>query len=303
MKLSVCTIVVTYNQKDLLQKCLRANLQQTRPSDAIIVVNNASTDGTKTMLHREFPQIHVLDMTENLGGAGGFCAGMHEAYRRGFDWVWTMDDDAEPERSCLENLVRVASEENRIYAAVPTDPQTGKLCWPQNLVDRHGKKDRLIYEIDKETKPTFEVYIAGLLGTMFHRQALATVGYPDPALFIRGDEIEYSLRLRNAGFYPVYVRDAIIFHRSGKISRGIKILGKDIGLYSYVAPWKSYYGLRNKIYIKMYVEKDYVGVVASAIIHFFFLFVQDRKIYRIKLYFRALKDGCLRNLGKTVLPK
>jgi len=303
MKSSVCTIVVTYNQKDLLQKCLRANLQQTRPSDAIIVVNNASTDGTKTMLHNEFPQIQVLDMTENLGGAGGFCAGMHEAYRRGFDWVWTMDDDAEPERSCLENLVRVASEENQIYAAVPLEPQTRQLCWPARLVDSHGKKDGMIYQIDEETKPTFEVYIAGLLGTMFHRRALATVGYPNPAFFIRGDEIEYSLRLRNAGFFPLYVRDAIIFHPAGKTSRKIKILGKDMGRFSYVEPWKSYYRLRNGIYIKMYVEKNYVKVFWFAIFNFLFVFVEDRKSVRFRLYFRALKDGFLRNLGKTVLPK
>jgi len=214
-----------------------------------------------------------------------------------------MDDDAEPERSCLENLVRVASEENRIYAAVPLEPETRQLCWPQVLADSQHKKGRFIYDIDEDMEPTFEVYMAGLLGTMFHRRALATVGYPDPALFIRGDETEYSLRLRNAGFYPLYVRDAIIFHPPGETSGRISILGREIGRFSYLEPWKSYFRLRNRIYIKMYVEKDYVGVAATAILAFLFLFVEDRKAERFTLYFRALKDGFLKNLGKTVVPK
>ncbi|MDQ6623533.1 MAG: glycosyltransferase [Verrucomicrobiota bacterium] len=78
---SVCAVVVTYNRRELLRECVAALLAQTQQVEKILIVNNASTDGTVEMLAAEFPtsrhpQMEVLTLPVNIGGAGGFRAGM-----------------------------------------------------------------------------------------------------------------------------------------------------------------------------------------------------------------------------------
>jgi len=72
MSENICAVIVTYNRKELLRECLKAVLAQTRPPEHVLVVDNASTDGTPEMLQEEFPQVEVLCLPENQGSAGGF---------------------------------------------------------------------------------------------------------------------------------------------------------------------------------------------------------------------------------------
>ncbi|MER3603731.1 MAG: hypothetical protein C4298_08345, partial [Thermus sp.] len=84
----VCAVVVTYNRKELLRECLETLRGQTRKVDHILVVDNASTDGTEEVLRAEFPEVEVLRLPENQGSSGGFHEGMKRAYEEGFDWLW-----------------------------------------------------------------------------------------------------------------------------------------------------------------------------------------------------------------------
>ncbi len=73
---TIGAVVITHNRRRLLHECLEALLAQTRPPDAAVVVDNASTDGTPAMVAQEFPGVHVLALEVNEGGAGGFQEGM-----------------------------------------------------------------------------------------------------------------------------------------------------------------------------------------------------------------------------------
>jgi len=80
---SVAAVVVTYNRKDFLAALLPTLIAQSRPLDAIYVVDNASTDGTGAFLIEEYqqqPMIHPVFLTTNSGGSGGFYAGVRQAY-------------------------------------------------------------------------------------------------------------------------------------------------------------------------------------------------------------------------------
>jgi len=108
-KEKIAAVVVTYNRKDLLKECLDALLNQTRPLDSIILIDNASTDGTPEFLkekgYLDNPKIDYVRLPENTGGAGGFHEGVKRGYEKGYDWLWLMDDDALPEKSSLNNLL------------------------------------------------------------------------------------------------------------------------------------------------------------------------------------------------------
>ena len=101
----VC-VVVTFNRRPLLMESLAAIRAQTRRPDAIIVVDNASSDGTSDALRSEFADVEAVVLTRNTGGAGGFAVGMAMALADGADLVWLLDDDAVAEPGALEALLR-----------------------------------------------------------------------------------------------------------------------------------------------------------------------------------------------------
>ena len=106
---SVAVVVVTYNRADLLGRTLDGLAAQTHEPDAVIVVDNASTDHTREVLdaHPGVKGLHLqrIHLDENTGGAGGFRAGVESAYDQGFDRIWLMDDDVVPAPDCLAVLM------------------------------------------------------------------------------------------------------------------------------------------------------------------------------------------------------
>jgi rhamnopyranosyl-N-acetylglucosaminyl-diphospho-decaprenol beta-1,3/1,4-galactofuranosyltransferase len=103
---NVVAVVVTWNRRDLLAESLAAVLAQTRRPDRVVVVDNASTDGTDALLRTGFPGVEVLRTTRNLGGAGGFALGVGCAVESpSCDLVWMLDDDTVPSTTALERLL------------------------------------------------------------------------------------------------------------------------------------------------------------------------------------------------------
>jgi rhamnopyranosyl-N-acetylglucosaminyl-diphospho-decaprenol beta-1,3/1,4-galactofuranosyltransferase len=102
---AVAAVVVTYNRRDLLLQSLAAIRKQTRPADAVLVVDNASTDGSAAAVRDRFPDVEIVSLRENTGGAGGFAAGLSRALSRGAELIWLLDDDTVPEPDALEALL------------------------------------------------------------------------------------------------------------------------------------------------------------------------------------------------------
>lgn len=139
-------VVVTYNRQALLEQCLDALLGQSHPLDAILIVDNHSTDGTyEALLSRDLiapvedaegtpsqsvravplpscpgrnVEVRYVRMPENTGGAGGFHEGISRTVEAGFDWLWLMDDDLCPTSEALQALI----DKRQALAGVQTRP-------------------------------------------------------------------------------------------------------------------------------------------------------------------------------------
>ncbi|MFI0372748.1 glycosyltransferase [Actinomadura sp. 1N219] len=103
--MSVAAVVVTYNRRVLLAEALTALGAQTRVPDRVIVIDNASADGTADLVADRFPDADLLTLPKNVGGAGGFGAGIVRALDGGADLIWLLDDDTVPEPAALEALL------------------------------------------------------------------------------------------------------------------------------------------------------------------------------------------------------
>ncbi|HEY8043574.1 MAG TPA: glycosyltransferase family 2 protein [Streptosporangiaceae bacterium] len=101
----VIAVVVTYNRRELLTEALSAVLAQTRAPDAVLVIDNASTDGTAEMIAARFPEVRLATAERNSGGAGGFAYGLALALAGTADLVWLMDDDTVPEPGALRAML------------------------------------------------------------------------------------------------------------------------------------------------------------------------------------------------------
>src|SRR5262245_43107349 len=90
----VSAVVVNLNQRDLLRACLasiREALRHVGDGQETIVVDNGSRDESVAMVRAEFPDVHVIELAENLGFAGGVSAGIRSAAG---DWVLCINNDA-----------------------------------------------------------------------------------------------------------------------------------------------------------------------------------------------------------------
>jgi rhamnopyranosyl-N-acetylglucosaminyl-diphospho-decaprenol beta-1,3/1,4-galactofuranosyltransferase len=101
----VVAVVVTYNRRELLLESLAAVRAQSRAPDVVIVVDNASSDGTAAAVRDRYPDVALAELARNTGGAGGFASGLTLALADAADLVWLMDDDTVPEPGALRALL------------------------------------------------------------------------------------------------------------------------------------------------------------------------------------------------------
>jgi rhamnopyranosyl-N-acetylglucosaminyl-diphospho-decaprenol beta-1,3/1,4-galactofuranosyltransferase len=236
---TVAVVVVTYNRADLLERMLVGLGALDRLPDAVIVVDNASTDHTQAVLAAATnPGLQVVCSEDNLGGAGGFHLGVRTAYRAGFDRIWLMDDDVVPAPACL--TVLMALDEDCLMAvredtagrlvekaATHFDLRNPLTIRPKtSMVETDfGSRDRMPELVEVENV-AFE-------GFMLRRTVVDAIGLPDPSYFIFYDDVDFAVRARRAGFRIWAVRDAVLV-RQLAFDQQHDLSG-----------WKGYYMYRN----------------------------------------------------------
>jgi rhamnopyranosyl-N-acetylglucosaminyl-diphospho-decaprenol beta-1,3/1,4-galactofuranosyltransferase len=192
---SVAAVVVTYNRKDYLEELLPTLLQQTRPLDAVYVVDNASTDGTREFLDAEYgdaERVHRIYLPENTGGSGGFNAGVVAAYNDGHDWFWLMDDDVTALPDGLEGLLRHADESGCIHGR-RIDFHGGPFFWQPRINETLGIPLPYLKDPFADGQEVFETNSGVFEGMLVSRDVVRQIGPPDPRFFITWDDAVYAL--------------------------------------------------------------------------------------------------------------
>lgn len=274
-------VVVTYNRKNWLLKNIEALLGQSRPLDEIVIVDNASTDGTYEFVKGLVDAnkcIKYYTLPENTGGSGGFSWGVEKAYEHGADYIWGMDDDAIPMPDALERLIEVSSKMDKPTA-----------LW--------SNCDKSIFEDD-----VLEVETWMFVGFYLPREIISDVGFPRADFFIYWDDHEYALRIRKAGYRIFKVRDSIIEHQDAVKNYYPEIRFGPIHMNMFkMADWRVYYYVRNYILTYHWNEIKKYAVV----------FVEIPKIFIKALVFKTgqgkfvlkgLKDGLMNKTGKRMSP-
>ena len=215
-------IVVSYNRADLLKECLDGLAAQTTPLERVIVIDNGSTDHAVEIARNHPVNADVHELADNLGGAGGFAAGVAWALDA-YDptWVWLMDDDTIPTPHAHERLLNTAAEypnqSNR-----PLQVLSSRAVWT-----------------DVESHP---IRTASFVAAFLSASACRDLGLPLADYFIWGDDTHYTGSLLRNGV-GIQVHTSIVEHRTAQF-----------------ASWKNdpgarfYYDVRNKLWV--YLKSD-----------------------------------------------
>lgn len=277
MKKIIC-VIVTYNRKKYLYENLKALLNQSRPIDEIIVVDNASTDGSyeyiKEILKKN-SQIYYYKREENTGGSGGFSWGIQKACEHGADDIWGMDDDAIPDNYALEYLVKAEKNMKRTAA-----------FWS-------NCDDNCPQAIMKVTTWMF-------VGFYIPRKIIDAVGYPRDDYFIYWDDHEYALRIQKAGYSIYKVKNSVIHHKD---ANKIYYPEKRIGVFRFkmfqMEDWKVYYYYRNHILTYYWTDLNkYYAAFVEVPKNFVKSFIYHNG--QGKIIMKAWIDGLLGRSGKRM---
>lgn len=299
---AITAIVVTYNRKALLQRCLAAVTSQTRKPDRILVVDNASTDGTAQWLaewaaHGEVNQRHVAVMPKNLGGAGAFAEGLHAAIAMGTELAWLMDDDGYPASDCLERLVEYMTAET-LDAVSPIHADVDNPRLP--AFPLFDSRRRLIRQLPYHpaTGGPFIRQRANLFnGMLIQASAVARVGLPRAELFIRGDEVDYLHRMRCAGVPFGTLCTATFFHPSDRSER-VRFFGGMAWARDAHSDFKNYYMYRNKGLAFRERRMLWLLPIDGLRYALYFLIHRRGDFHGFGLWWHAMHDGLRKRLGR-----
>lgn len=200
-KSTIAAVVVTYNRLELLRQCVEALRAQTTVCD-ILIVDNASTDGTSNWLVSQ-PDLHYRNTGSNLGGAGGFNFGMRWAVEAGYDYVWVMDDDTLPQSDALEKLLEADSVLEGNYGwlssvALWTDGSECKMNRQKLKKSFYEYSPLMKYGLVQAEQATF-------VSLFLRSETIRRFGLPIKEYYIWGDDLEYTRRIAVRGELPCFI--------------------------------------------------------------------------------------------------
>ena len=289
---NIGVIVVTYNRLEKLKKALNAYAGQNLLPKYVLIVDNASSDGTREFLDvwkekEEYFDKIVLSLDSNGGGSGGFYAGEKEAVSLHADWIMLADDDAYPEADYIEGMQNFIDSHNcsQVSAICGIVVERGKVS-----LNHRGHLRKLgILRYQNKLKPEelkedkIDVDVISYVGITISMDKLKKAGFVNPGYFIWNDDVEHCMRLRKFGKLFCIPQYSLIHDFEAKNS-GLN--------------WKTYYGWRNQI--DMYRRHFPVRFVLGTMYLLgktCLLPLKGNRWMEMCLRFAAIHDGVFGNLG------
>ncbi|MGN0292890.1 MAG: glycosyltransferase family 2 protein [Lachnospiraceae bacterium] len=197
-------VVVTRNRKDILKQCVEKLFLQTASCD-VLVVDNASSDGTAEYLEtlKREKRVHVIKLSRNLGGAGGFNLGIRKAVEYGYEYIWTMDDDTLPRPDTLGKLLEADENLSGNYGFL-----SSVVLWTDGRgckMNRQKVKKSFYEDVGLLTNSLIPVEQATFVSLFMRTETVKQVGLPVKEFFIWGDDLEYTRRMAVRMKLPCYL--------------------------------------------------------------------------------------------------
>jgi GT2 family glycosyltransferase len=248
----------TMNDEAVIEQALEGLRRQTRPPDAILIVDNASTDKT---LDRTFSEtVTIVRNSENLGTSGTIRIGFAHALKNGFDWTWVFDADTVPEPDALEKLLaffeHLSTTQQERICFLTGWPLTaaGEAKQPAMRLEGAGLEFIALESVRDFTQCDCMLWS----GSLYRMAAVARIGLPSADYVLDIAEIEYGYRARQLGFTSYIIHNNAIRHDVGRnpgAPARLYRLGPIKLTFRETPPIRTYYSVRNLLFFWLYEHK------------------------------------------------
>jgi GT2 family glycosyltransferase len=310
-------VLVTYNRKQLLLNLLKILPKQTYPISGIVLVNNASSDGTENALvEMGFTDQPVTDLmvesiwqnirtyyyssSVNTGGSGGFAKAFEIVKDLPYDCVWAMDDDVSPDPDCLETLMQHLDDQAELCL-----PNRNDENWDDFAITGYNLTNPFLLRLDRfKTKipadripePYVCIEDMPLEGPLMTMNLIRKIGVPNQEYFIMFDDTDYAHR---ASMHTElrYVKAA---HLHRLLASKTEKEAKDTDW-----NWKTYYLMRNMFYFdRKYGKNIFVRYLRPWLIRMARITKGrlKKKAYRVNITKIAYRDAMSGRMGKRITP-
>lgn len=224
---TVVIIVLSYNKREQVLQCLRSLEKLQYPSFHVLLVDNHSTDGTPQVIREAFPDITLIENSENFGAAAGRNIGAEEAEARfDYDFLFFLDDDAEVAPDSLMHLVHALEKDAHAGIACAKAFQT----FPPERIMSCGVKTFFFFgycfDIGAGSRHhgSFDhggyVDACGAFAMLIRRELFGALGGFDSAFALYGwEDVDMCLRARKYGKRTRYVPQAVVCHKGTRQGR------------------------------------------------------------------------------------
>ena len=221
----ISVVIVNYNGAQFLERCLSSLAAQTYAPYEIILVDNASTDDSRALVEKNFPDVKLVSSETNVGFAAGNNLGLQNArgdlpdvYKTRQQLIATLNTDTRVEPDYLAKLCEPMSDA-RVGACAPLMLEMAR----PEIVDAAGIRiDRFGFawnvgagERAENFGAAYEVYGACAGAALYRRAMLDQVGFFDDAYFGFYEDADLAWRAHNAGWKTIFVPRARVYHVHG----------------------------------------------------------------------------------------
>jgi GT2 family glycosyltransferase len=233
----ISTVILNWNGKEYLHPCLQSVKGQTYPNIEIILVDNASTDGSIEYIKDLLSDLRLIINYRNIGYGGGNNRGIEEAKGR---YIFVLNSDTEIEKRCVELLWECIETDQRIGVTTPKIllydrrdiiDAAGLTIYPDGLSIGRGR-----LEPQEKYNQREEVFFGSGCASLFRKEMLEEIGLFDEDFFAYAEDTDLGWRARLARWKSYYVPEAVVYHHHSK----------KFGTYS---PLKAFLVERNRIWV------------------------------------------------------
>lgn len=296
----VYIVILNYNHLEDLKETIHSFLEQSYPNTRIIVSDNGSTDNSIKWLHKNHPEIIVIENKKNLGWAEGNNVGIRYALKHNADYILLANNDLSfKDPSIIDSLLKAYDRFPKLGIIGPSQNSyfekdkivnQGWIMFPK--VKHSFNKNRLEY-IRKNDIPFNYKVIDNVSGSfmIIKREVFDDVGEIDNDLFLYAEDADFSLRAWKMGWISLVDSSIMIYHKVSATA-GIN------------SPLKIYYMTRNLIYLirkhrdiqssyRFFARKYYFDIVKQFIKMSIKKEYRKKKVKRLKALFLGFYHGAI----------
>jgi GT2 family glycosyltransferase len=213
----ISTVILNWNGKEYLRPCLQSVKEQTYPNIEIILVDNASTDGSIEYIKNVFPDLRLIINPKNMGYGAGNNRGIEGARGR---YIFVLNSDTEIEKRCVEALWNCIETDHKIGVTTPKillyDQRdiidaAGLTIYPDGLSIGRGRLESQEKYNQKE-----EVFFGSGCASLYRREMFEEIGLFDADFFAYAEDTDLGWRARLSKWKTYYVAEAVVYHHHSK---------------------------------------------------------------------------------------